>query len=148
MRMRLYSTKIEHSGGHKKMRTRTLIFSASLLVGSFLIPVGSSFAQTDANRAPDNTAVNQRDRAPENLTPMDQSNKASDLKMTQEIRRAIVKDDQLSTDAKNVKIITIDGAVTLRGPVKTDQEKAAIAAKAAQLAGNSNVHNELEVAGR
>jgi hypothetical protein len=52
------------------MRTRTLLFSASLLVGSFLIPVGSSFAQTDANRAPDNTAVNQRDRAPENLTPM------------------------------------------------------------------------------
>ena len=125
------------------MRTRTLLFSASLLAGSFLIPIGSTFAQ-----APDNTAVNQRDRAPENLTPMDQSNKPSDLKMTQEIRRAIVKDDQLSTDAKNVKIITIDGAVTLRGPVKTDQEKAAIAAKAAQLAGNSNVHNELEVAGR
>jgi hyperosmotically inducible periplasmic protein len=130
------------------MKTRTLLFSSSLLVGSFLIPVGSSFAQADANRAPDNTAVNQRDRAPENLTPIDQSNKPSDLKMTQEIRRAIVKDDQLSTDAKNVKIITIDGAVTLRGPVKTDQEKATIAAKAAQLAGDSNVHNELEVAGR
>ena len=130
------------------MRTRTLLFSALVLSGSFLIPIGSSVAQTDTNRAPDNTAVNQRDRAPENLTPMDQSNKPSDLKMTQEIRRAIVKDDQLSTDAKNVKIITIDGAVTLRGPVKTDQEKAAIAAKAAQLAGDSNVHNELEVAGR
>jgi hyperosmotically inducible protein len=130
------------------MRTRTLLFSALVLSGSFLIPIGSSLAQTDANLAPDNTAVNQRDRAPENLTPMDQSNKPSDLKMTQEIRRAIVKDDQLSTDAKNVKIITIDGAVTLRGPVKTDQEKAAIAAKAAQLAGDSNVHNELEVAGR
>ena len=130
------------------MRTRTLLFTASVLAGSFLIPIGSSFAQTDVNRAPDNTAVNQRDRAPENLTPIDQSNKPSDLKMTQEIRRAIVKDDQLSTDAKNVKIITIDGAVTLRGPVKTDQEKAAIAAKAAQLAGDSNVHNELEVAGR
>jgi len=130
------------------MRTRTLLFSALVLSGSFLIPIGSSVAQTDTNRAPDNTAVNQRDRAPENLTPMDQSNKPSDLKMTQEIRRAIVKDDRLSTDAKNVKIITIDGAVTLRGPVKTDQEKAAIAAKAAQLAGDSNVHNELEVAGR
>jgi hyperosmotically inducible periplasmic protein len=130
------------------MRTRTLLFSASVLVGSFLIPVGSSFAQTDANRAPDNTAINQRDREHQNLTPLDQSNKASDLKITREIRRALVKDDQLSTDAKNVKIITIDGAVTLRGPVKTDQEKADIAAKAAQLAGDSNVHNELEVAGR
>jgi osmotically-inducible protein OsmY len=53
----------------------------------------------------------------------------------------------LSTDAKNIKIITVDGAVTLRGPVKSEEEKAAIAAKAAQLAGG-NVRNELEVAGK
>lgn len=130
------------------MKTRTLLFSASVLAGAFLLPIGTSFAQTDANHAADNTAVNQRDRANDTVTPMDQSNKPSDLKMTQEIRRAIVKDEALSTDAKNIKIITIDGAVTLRGPVKTDQEKADIAAKAAQLAGDSNVHNELEVAGR
>ena len=94
------------------MTRRTLLFSVSVLAGSFLIPVGSGFAQMDANRAADNSAVNQRDRGHENLTPMDQSNKPSDLKMTREIRRAIVKDDQLSTDAKNIKIITIDGAVT------------------------------------
>ena len=130
------------------MKIRALLSIASLLAGSLLSPVGASFAQVDANRTADNTSINQRDRGNETLTPIDQSNKPSDLKMTQEIRRAIVKDDQLSTDAKNVKIITIDGAVTLRGPVKTDQEKAAIAAKAAQLAGDSNVHNELEVAGR
>lgn len=130
------------------MTRRTLLFSVSVLAGSLLIPVGSGFAQMDANRAADNSAINQRDRGHENLTPIDQSNKPSDLKMTREIRRAIVKDDQLSTDAKNIKIITIDGAVTLRGPVKTDQEKADIAAKAAQLAGDSNVHDELEVAGR
>ena len=130
------------------MRTKTLLFSASLLVGSFLIPIGSSFGQADANQPPDNTAINQRDRGHEHLTPIDRSNKPSDLKITREIRRALVRDKQLSTDAKNVKIITIDGAVTLRGPVKTDQEKAEIAAKAAQLAGDSNVHNDLEVAGR
>ena len=130
------------------MRTKTLLFSASLLVGSFLIPIGSSFGQTDANQPPDNTAINQRDRGHEHLTPIDQSNKPSDLKITREIRRALIRDKQLSTDAKNVKIITIDGAVTLRGPVKTDQEKADIGAKAAQLAGDSNVHNDLEVAGR
>src|SRR3984957_1497246 len=138
----------QKSGGHKQMRTRTLLFSASVLAIAFLVPVGSSFAQTDANRAADNTAVNQRDSGHETLTPMDQSNKPSDIKMTQEIRRAIVKDDALSTDAKNIKIITIDGAVTLRGPVKTDQEKADIAAKVAQVAGGSTVHNDLEVAGR
>ena len=130
------------------MRTRTLLFSASVLVGSFLVPIGATFPQTDANTPADNSAMNQRDRGHETVTPIDQSNKPSDLKMTQEIRRAIVKDEALSTDAKNIKIITIDGAVTLRGPVKTDQEKADIAAKAAQLAGDSNVHNELEVAGR
>lgn len=117
------------------MRTRTLFFSASILVGSFLIPIGASFAQTDVNRAADNSAINQRDRGHKNFTPIDQSNKPSDLKMTREIRRAIIKDRQLSTDAKNIKIITIDGAVTLRGPVKSDHEKADIAAKAAQLAG-------------
>jgi hyperosmotically inducible periplasmic protein len=127
------------------MRTRALLFSASLLVGAFLVPVGSSFAQSPA---PDNSAVNQRDSGNQTLTPIDQSNKPEDLKMTREIRRALVKDHQLSMDAKNVKIITIDGAVTLRGPVKTEQEKADIAAKAAQLAGDSNVHNELEVAGQ
>jgi len=130
------------------MRTRALLFSASLLAGVFLVPVasGSSFAQTDASPAADNTAVNQRDRQQQTLTPIDQSNKPADLEMTRDIRRALVRDDHLSTVARNVKIITIDGAVTLRGPVKTEQEKADIAAKAAQLAGDSNVHDELEVA--
>ena len=132
------------------MRTRALLFSASLLASTFLVPagIGTSFAQANPNTAPDNSAVNQRDRDQQNLTPIDQSNKPEDVKMTREIRRAIVKDDQLSMDAKNVKIITVDGAVTLRGPAKTEQEKANIAAKAAQLAGDSNVHNELEVAGQ
>ncbi len=132
------------------MRTRALLFSASLLAGVFLVPVasGSSFAQTDASPAADNTAVNQRDRQQQTLTPIDQSNKPADLEMTRDIRRALVRDDHLSTVARNVKIITIDGAVTLRGPVKTEQEKADIAAKAAQLAGDSNVHDELEVAGQ
>ena len=132
------------------MRTRTLLFSASVLAGAFLLPIGTSSRRATRIEplTVDNTAINQRDSGHETLTPMDQSNKPSDLKMTREIRRAIVKDRALSTDAKNIKIITIDGAVTLRGPVKTDEEKADIAAKAAQLAGDSNVHNELEVAGR
>ena len=132
------------------MKTRALLFSASLLVGGFLVPLGSSSAQTDAGAPPaaDNSAMNQRDAGHETLTPMDQSSKPTDVNMTREIRRAIVKDDQLSMDAKNIKIITVDGAVTLRGPVKSEQEKADIAAKAAQLAGDSNVHNDLEVAGQ
>ncbi len=130
------------------MRTQSSLIVASLLVGSLLFPVGASFAQTDSNPSADNSAINQRDRGHDTFTPIDQSNKSSDLKMTREIRRAIVKDDSLSTAAKNIKIITIDGAVTLRGPVKTDQEKADIAAKVAQIAGGSTVHNEIEVAGQ
>jgi len=130
------------------MRTRALLSFASLLAGALLFPVGASFAQVAANRTADNTSINQRDRGHETLTPMDQSNKPSDLEMTREIRRAIVKYDDLSIDARNIKIITVDGAVTLRGPFKSEQEKADIAAKAAQLVGDSNVHNELEVAGR
>jgi hyperosmotically inducible protein len=142
------TTKTNDFGGNR-MRTKALLFSASLLVGAALIPYanGSSFAQ-DAAPAADNSAMNQRDSGHQTLTPMDQSNKPADVKMTRKIRRALVKDNELSTDAKNVKIITIDGAVTLRGPVKTEQEKADIAAKAAQLAGDTNVHNELEVAGQ
>jgi len=130
------------------MKTRSSLIVASLLAGSFLFPVGATLAQSDSNPAADNSAVNQRDRGHETVTPIDQSNKPSDLKLTQEIRRAIVRDDALSTAAKNIKIITIDGAVTLRGPVKTDQEKADIAAKVAQVAGGSTVHNDLEVAGQ
>ncbi len=128
------------------MRTKALLLTASLLVGAFLMPNVPSYAQ-GAPPAPDNSAVNQRDRD-QTLTPMDQSNKPADLKITRQIRRALVKDHELSTDAKNIKIITIDGAVTLRGPVKSEQEKADIAAKAAQLAGDTNVRNELEVAGQ
>ncbi len=133
------------------MRTHASLFSTSLLVSALIVPavVGSAFAQAPVeNAAADNSAQNQRDRDHQNLTPIDQSNKPADLEKTRNIRRALVKDDQLSTEAKNIKIITVDGAVTLRGPVKTDQEKAAIMAKAAQVAGDTNIHGELQVAGQ
>ena len=131
------------------MKKHALLFSVSLLAGTLIVPLGSSlaFAQAAPDKAVDNSAQNQRDRDHQTLTPIDQSNKPADLETTRNIRQALVKDDQLSTEAKNVKIITVDGAVTLRGPVKTDQEKAAIMAKAAQVAGDTNVHNELQVAG-
>lgn len=135
------------------MRTRThaLLFSTSLIVSSLIVPVvtGSAFAQVPVeNVAADNSAQNRRDRDHHTLTPPDQSNKPADLEMTRNIRRALVKDDQLSTEAKNIKVITVDGKVTLRGPVKTDQEKAAIMEKAAQVAGDTNIHGQLQVAGK
>src|SRR5580704_4191875 len=133
------------------MKTKVLLLSASLLVGACIVPAAgmrSAFAQSAANTAPDNSAQNERDRDHQTLTPLDQSNKPEDVTISSQIRQAVVKDDQLSTEAKNIKIITIDGAVTLRGPVKTEREKAEILAKAERFAGNGHVRDELEVAGR
>src|SRR5438874_146336 len=78
----------------------------------------------------DNSGKNVRDRGDKTLTPPDQGGSGADRDVTAAIRRAIVDDDSLSTNAHNVKIVTIDGVVTLRGPVNTAAEKAALVAKA------------------
>jgi len=93
----------------------------------------------------DNTARNQRDRNSANPTSGDQAENPSDRQITASIRRAVVADKSLSTDAHNVKIITSSGMVTLRGPVKSAEEKAAVEAKAKQVAGVTSVDNQLEV---
>lgn len=100
-----------------------------------------SAATTDA----ENTARNERDRSKETMTPTDQSESEADREITRNIRQAIVKDDSLSTTAKNVKIVTSNGVVTLRGPVKNEREKTEIAAKVKQVTGVRNVDNQLEV---
>jgi hyperosmotically inducible periplasmic protein len=96
--------------------------------------------------AADNTAKNERDRNDASKTAGDQSENEADRKITQEVRKSIVDDDKFSTSAQNVKIITNDGQVTLRGPVKTEEEKKAIESKAKQVAGVKNVENQLEIA--
>jgi hyperosmotically inducible periplasmic protein len=90
----------------------------------------------------DNTGRNVRDLKP---TAGEQSNDAADVRVTREIRRAIVDDDSLSTNAHNVKIITSDGVVTLRGPVDSSQERQTIAAKAQKVTGVKRIDNQLEV---
>jgi osmotically-inducible protein OsmY len=99
-----------------------------------------------ARVAPDNTGRNVRDGSDKTLTPGDQSSRKADVSLTRRIRRAITTDKALSTTAKNIKIITVDGVVTLRGPVKSDQEREKIAATAQQIAGVKQVDNHLEVA--
>lgn len=94
----------------------------------------------------DNSGKNVRDRKDGAPTSGDQSNTKSDVAITQEIRKAVVADKSLSTNAHNVKIITANGIVTLRGPVKSAEEKATIEAKAKQAAGVSRVDNQLEIA--
>lgn len=105
-------------------------------------------AVTPSQTAPDNTGRNVRDRGGDTMTPIDQSNEKADLNLTQEIRQAIMADDSLSMNAKNVKIITANGVVTLRGPVNTPQEKATIEAKAQSIAGANSVDSQLEIVRR
>jgi len=92
----------------------------------------------------DNTKVNDRDRHGA-LTPMDQGNSSSETQITASIRKAVVGDKTLSFTAKNVKIITTGTKVTLRGPVKTDQEKSTIETAARQTSGVTMVDDQIEV---
>ena len=93
----------------------------------------------------DNTGRNVRDRDDKTLSPMDQGGSAADREVTATIRKAIVGDDSLSTNAHNVKIVTVDGVVTLRGPVKTAAEKATVASKAQATKGVKRVDDQLEI---
>jgi hyperosmotically inducible protein len=96
--------------------------------------------------AADNSGRNVRDRNDATKTSGDQSESEADRTISQNIRQAIVADDSVSTNGKNVKIITVDGTVTLRGPVQSEKEKTNIGAKAQQVAGVKRVDNQLEIA--
>jgi osmotically-inducible protein OsmY len=120
----------------------------TLLALACLTAFGLTALTADDNRAePDNTATNQRDRSGQTKTSGDQSNSSADLKITQAIRQALMKDGGLSMTAKNIKIITASGQVTLRGPVKTAEEKARIDQLAKSAAGGAKIDNQLEVKG-
>lgn len=97
-------------------------------------------------QAPDNTKTNQRDRDPGSVTADNQKSNQEDRHMAQKIRQSVYKDKALSTYAHNVKIIVQDGKVTLKGPVRTAEEKAAIEQKATAVAGADNVTSQLEIA--
>ena len=116
----------------------------TLLLLSSLLGIGGLSAQQSAAPA-DNTTVNQRDRNPNEPTADQQKNTPSDRDITKQIREAIVKDKSLSTYAHNVKIITQNGQVTLKGPVRSDEEKRAIEAKATEIVGENKVTNELDI---
>ncbi|HSI87056.1 MAG: BON domain-containing protein [Candidatus Methylacidiphilales bacterium] len=92
--------------------------------------------------AADNSGVNKE----KELNPVDQSNAEADVKITSDIRKAVVADKNLSTYAHNVKIITTDKQVVhLRGVVSSEKEKAAIEELAKKNAGKYPVKNELSV---
>jgi hyperosmotically inducible periplasmic protein len=107
----------------------------------------AAMAGDDEKTKADNTATNERDRSGETQTSGDQSNSSADLKITQGIRQALMKDGELSMTAKNIKIITENGQVTLRGPVKNVQEKARVNQLAKSAAGGARIVDQLDVKG-
>ncbi len=112
----------------------------SLLFGAGLIAYGQSEPKAD------NTKVNQRDREPGAATADKQKMNKADRELTQNIRRAIIADKSLSTYAHNIKVISQNGVVTLKGPVHSEEEKKSIESKAAEVAGASaKIDNQIDV---
>ena len=123
---------------------RTCLCSG-LLLGVGVLARAQEPTSQQAPPAADNTKTNERDRAANEPTADQQKENRSDRDITQQIRQSIMKDKSLSTDAHNVKIITSNGRVTLKGPVRSEDEKKAIEAKAAEVAGESKVTSELNI---
>lgn len=111
------------------MRYIQFVLPAVLCVGG-----AACFGQTP----PDNTKVNTRDRSSDAVTADQQKMNASDTKLTKDIRKSIMADKSLSTYAHNIKVISQNGMVTLKGPVKSDAEKTTLMAKAAEIAGGQD----------
>lgn len=136
------------------MRTAIPQFSMALLLLAGLSSLRAQEpapAPTDksSTSAPDNTGKNERDRNASEATADQQKENSTDRDLARQIRQAIIKDKSLSTYAHNIKVIAQDGVVTLKGPVKTQEEKQSIEAKAAEVAGGADkVKSEIEVTGK
>jgi len=121
------------------------LLSGAALASMLLTPVASlsqDQSSTPTKTSPDNSAVNQT----ESKTADQQSNASSDRMLTKKIRQALIADKSLSIYGHNVKIITKDGSVTLKGPVQSEDEKQSIASKTESIVGSpEKVTNQLTV---
>jgi hyperosmotically inducible protein len=127
------------------MRFRSSCITGIVTAGLLFISSGYVKAQQEKPTAPDNTKVNKKDRTPGEPTADQGKDNQSDREVMQKIRKSLVDDSSLSTYAHNVKVISQNGKVTLKGPVRSQEEKQAVEQKAAQVAGAGNVTNELTV---
>jgi osmotically-inducible protein OsmY len=128
---------------HFPLKKNTISVASLVLSGSLWLAV-PAFAQDQATQ-PDNSAQNKQHQA----TADQQSSSPSDRQLTAQIRKSLMADKSLSTYAHNIKIITVNGSVTLKGPVKSDEEKQQIASKAAEIAGGQDkIDNQLTVKGQ
>lgn len=109
------------------------IVSSVMLTGAFLVPPGVGLAEESFQADP------------QQKTADNQKNNKADMSLAAEIRKAIVADKALSMSAHNVKVITSNGIVTLRGKVESQDERASVVGKARDLAGAANVNDDLTV---
>lgn len=123
--------------------SRWMLPFSSLLLGASLLAAPAPRYQNQQQPAPDNTKSNKDQNPP---TADQQKMNPEDRAITQKIRKSIHDDTTLSTYAHNIKVITRDGKVTLRGPVRSEDEKSALQAKAEAVAGEENVTNKLTIA--
>jgi hyperosmotically inducible protein len=129
----------------KKIGFEALVLGTCLFLGSSL-PATTVRAQDAQQPAADNTKNNKGDQSTGAMTADKQKMNPADRDLTKKIRASLHGDSSLSTYAHNIKIISQDGKVTLKGPVRSDDEKSAIEAKATEVAGAGNVTNQLTVA--
>jgi osmotically-inducible protein OsmY len=108
--------------------------------------LGSGLSLSAQTTPPDNTKVNKRDQDQSRPTAGQQKENRPDRDITRQIRQSITQDKGLSTYARNIKIITQNGNVTLRGPVRSEEEKKTIESKANEVAGAGHVKSELQIA--
>ena len=128
-----------------------LLLTLFTLTGSLMLMAGTVQAEQNApiylaeGSALENTEINVRDKDNTTLTPEDQKETENDIKITADIRQAIIKNKSLSVNAQNVKIITRNGVVTLRGPVESKKESKKIKKIAKHTPGVLKVDNQLEI---
>jgi osmotically-inducible protein OsmY len=125
-----------------RMVNKVFFFMVMFILVSFL----GNFQGVCLAQPAENKEINKRDSSPAELTADQQGQAEEDIEITRKIRQAVVNDGSLSINAQNVKVITIDRVVTLKGPVESEEEKMAIEEKAAQIAGKENVRNEIDIA--
>jgi hyperosmotically inducible protein len=120
-----------------EMKIQRILLTAALYAASIAVAVPGK-AQTSDSPKPDNTTVNKRDREADQVTADQQKNNQPDRELTKNIRRSIMADKSLSSYAHNIKIVSQNGTVTLKGPVKSDDEKQAVIAKAVAVVGSTD----------
>ncbi|WP_024297784.1 BON domain-containing protein [Methylomicrobium lacus] len=122
----------------------TLTVGLNIMTGTVRAEQDAAIYLAAGDSALDNTGRNVRDKSDATLTPEDQMENESDITITATIRQAVVKDELLSVNAQNIKIITRNGVVTLRGPVKSEAESMKLQQIAKQTPGVVQVDNQLE----